>query len=142
MTSINVSGIYPEAGVNFPISYLFMRLLREQLAQIEPQHHAVLQAKYGLDFTLGIILSAKTGTSQVEIKGPSISKKYKVVDYVLYIPFAIAEEAETFYSQYVSFVCTGVATVLEKFMDAGVVKEAVAKFKGCALEQQAEFLQT
>ncbi|TGE20926.1 hypothetical protein [Hymenobacter metallicola] len=140
MISIKVSAIYPEAGVNFPISYLFMRLLREQLAHLEPQQHVVFQAKYGLDFTLGIILSAKSNTSQLEIKGPSSSKKYKVVDYVLYIPFVIAEEAETFYSQYVSFVCTGVSTVLEKFLDAGVVKEAVAKFRACALEKQAEFI--
>ncbi|MCB2378237.1 hypothetical protein LGH70_11620 [Hymenobacter sp. BT635] len=141
MTSINVSAIYSEAGVNFPISYLFMRLLREQLAQLEPQHHAVYQAKYGLDFTLGIILSAKSNTSQLEIKGPSLSKKYKVVDDTLYIPFVIAEEAETFYSKYVSFVCTGVSTVLEKFLDAGVVKGAVAKFRACALEQQTELFQ-
>jgi hypothetical protein len=141
MNSINVSSIYPEAGVTFPISYRFMQLLKEELAQLAQQHFSVFQTAYGQDYTLGIILSASSADVKLEIRGPSISKRYKVVDYVLRIPFGIVEEAETLYSRYVFFVCQGIATVLAKFMAAGVVEEAVAKFRIRALAQQADFLQ-
>ena len=141
MNSINVSSIYPEAGVTFPISYRFMQLLKEELAQLAQQHLSVFQTAYGQDYTLGIILSASSDAVNLEIMGPSISKRYKVVDYVLRIPFGIVEEVETLYSRYVFFVCQGIATVLAKFMAAGVVEEAVAKFKIHALRQQADFLQ-
>jgi hypothetical protein len=141
MNNINVSSIYPEAGVTFPISYRFMQLLKEELAQLAQQHLSVFQTAYGQDYTLGIILSASSDAVNLEIMGPSISKRYKVVDYVLRIPFGIVEEVETLYSRYVFFVCQGIATVLAKFMAAGVVEEAVAKFKIHALRQQADFLQ-
>jgi hypothetical protein len=141
MSNINVSSIYPEAGVTFPISYRFMQLLKEELAHLSEQHLSVFSSEYGQDYMLSLILSANSDAADLEIKGPSISKSYKAVDYVLRIPFAIVEEAETFYSTYVFFVCQGISTVLEKFMDARVVEEAVTKFKNCALEQQAEFLQ-
>ena len=137
---ITVSTVYPEAGVNFQISYKFFKLLRDEL-EASGILSARFNAAFGEDYSLGIIFSTRAKIMDLEIKGPTVSKRYKVVDYVIYIPFGIVMNKETFFNQYVEFVCTGVSTVLVEHTDATDLGFALQRFKSIALERQEDFFE-
>src|SRR5688572_23729096 len=73
------------------------------------------------DFSLGVIVVTKMGVAEIDIKGPSISKKHKVVDYSIFLPETIKD-----IEQYLDFVFTGLASILEKY---GVNKTETLKIR-------------
>ena len=66
--------------------------------------------KYGADFSLGFYVSTKRGTEQLEIKGPSISRKMKIVDFSIFLPDQIKD-----IDHYIDLVFEGVGIVLSRF---------------------------
>jgi len=138
---VRVSEIYPEAGINFPISYKFQRILRTELNLLSPKFEIPFQAKHGKEYALGIILSAKSNLSTLLIKGPSISRKYKVVDYVLYIPFELMSDERSFIANYVRIVCEGIDDIIARYNNEGISAEKEVLDK-LLIEKQSEYLES
>lgn len=137
---ITVAGAYPEVGINFPISYKFNKLLREAIHSPEEDFSDAFQKVYGKEYSLGIILSAKEDTLDLIIKGPSISKRYKAVDYVLYIPFCIIHSQADFFINYVNFVCDGIKSILEKYSQSESMYHKIYSFREEALKKESDFI--
>lgn len=66
--------------------------------------------KYGDDFSIGFMVTRKRGTEVLTIKGPSVSKKMKVVDFSLFLPDEIKD-----LNHYIDLVFEGVGVVLARY---------------------------
>ena len=62
------------------------------------------------EYDLGFIITTKIGVDELFVKGPSISKKMKVVDYTIFLPNIIND-----IEQYVNLVFEGINIVLKKY---------------------------
>jgi hypothetical protein len=78
--------VYIEPGVSFPFSHDFQRRLsKEVTALVQPS--ALFIETYGADFELMFNVSAKQRLKENEIRGPSVFKKTKNVEYTVFLPF-------------------------------------------------------
>lgn len=50
--------------------------------------------RYGADFQLAINLSAKRDTTTNDVRGPTVFKRYKTVDYSVFLPFDAIKHAD------------------------------------------------
>lgn len=84
--SVHVSQIYPEAGVSYPFNHRFQKYLSDLLsAKVRTsQKFAEL---YGPEYDLIFRMSAKEGLARPEIKGPTVFKRDKDVEYTVFLPF-------------------------------------------------------
>lgn len=93
---VSVSQIYIEAGVSFPFSYAMQQFLKEELTGVASDEVAsAFLNRYGSDYGLMIHLSAKRGIDGNEVVGPTVSKKDKLIEYTLFLPFdRISKDAD------------------------------------------------
>lgn len=92
--SIYVSQIYPEAGVSYPFSHRFQKYLSE-LVNSEVGVSQKFVDQYGPDYDLIFRMSAKEGLAAPEIKGPTVFKRDKDVEYTVFLPFDRTAKLET-----------------------------------------------
>jgi hypothetical protein len=78
--------IYIRPGINFPFSHHMQRLLGDELSTVEGDAEAFIR-KYGKDFKLVTNISAEAGTKENLIKGPTIFKRTRDVEYSLFLPY-------------------------------------------------------
>jgi hypothetical protein len=109
---IHFGQIYIEPGVTFPFSILFQRRLSDEVtALIAPS--ALFTQRYGDDWELMFRVSAKRIISDNEIRGPSVFRKSKDVEFTIFLTFdAIQREASVARSA-VTFLLRGVCSVLD-----------------------------
>ena len=80
--------VYIEPGVTFPFSCEFQRRLAEEVSAVaEPS--ATFNNRYGNEFDLHFYISAKSALQVNEIRGPSVSRKNKDVEYTVFLPFDV-----------------------------------------------------
>ncbi|MFN5322247.1 MAG: hypothetical protein ACK493_13815 [Planctomycetota bacterium] len=92
--TIYVSQIYPEAGVSYPFSHEFQKHLGG-LINAEVGMSQRFTEQYGPDYDLIFRVSAKSGLVAPEIKGPTVFKRDKDVEYTVFLPFDRAADLET-----------------------------------------------
>jgi hypothetical protein len=109
---IYFSQIYIEAGVTFPFSHHFQLYLSEKItALLTPSSEFV--KKYGEDWSIMIRISAKRNTKGNEIKGPSVFKKSKDVEFTVFLPFDDIANCENQQKSAIEFLLQGLHSVLE-----------------------------
>jgi hypothetical protein len=84
--NISVGQIYVEAGVSLPFSHLMQIWLGQQLSTLvllTPDFAKV----HGTDFALVIRISARKGLKENDVKGPTVFKRTKDVEYTLFLPY-------------------------------------------------------
>ena len=84
--NISVGQIYIEPGVNFPFSHLMQVWLGQQLSALASPTADFVNA-YGIDFSLVIRISARKSLKANEIKGPTVFKRTKDVEYTIFLPY-------------------------------------------------------
>ncbi len=84
--NVYVSQMYVEVGAVYPFSVHFQRYLGEELSKRVPSSDAFV-SRYGIDFDLIFRMSAKSNISVAEIKGPTIFKKDKDIEFTIFLPF-------------------------------------------------------
>ncbi len=105
--------IYVEPGIVFPFSHLFQRRLsREVTSRVKPSMTFV--EKYGIDWELMFRISAKTQIDEMEIRGPSVYKADKDVEYVLFLPFDVIARSECVPKSALRFLFNGFCDVLRQ----------------------------
>lgn len=126
MAFINSSSIYVED--NFDISYKILSLIGVKLnSLIYPSE--LFNKKYK-GFQLVFIDSSKRQFETLTVKGPSVSKKYQCVEYVIYIPYLAVLNSDNYLETYLNFYEQGVIEVLSKYqIDATKVPEAFTEIK-------------
>lgn len=84
---IFIGQIYTKVGITFPFSLRFQKWLGDALStRVEASEHFTKQ--FGKSFALGIRISAKDGILTPEIKGPTVFKKDKTVEFTIFLPHA------------------------------------------------------
>ena len=110
---IYVSQIYPEAGVSYPFSHRFQKCLSE-LVNAEVGVSPKFADQYGPDYDLIFRMSAKEGLAMPEIKGPTVFKRDKDVEYTVFLPFDRTVELESStLSRAVEMLLASMITVLD-----------------------------
>jgi len=80
-----IGQIYIKAGVAFPFSLRFQRWLGDALSErVEVSEQ--FSKKFGADFGLGLRISAKEDIERPEIKGPTVFKRDKNVEFTIFLP--------------------------------------------------------
>jgi len=104
--------IYIVPGISFPFSTDFqLRLSREVTDLVEPSSKFI--KKYGSDFKLIFRISAKTRLQDNEIKGPSVYRKDKDVEYVVFLPFDVIATHDDAPKHALRFLLKGVCEVFD-----------------------------
>jgi hypothetical protein len=66
--------------------------------------------KYDLEYSIGFIVASKKGTNRLEIKGPTLWKRKKYVDFSIFLPDEIKD-----LDHYIDLVFEGIGLVLAKY---------------------------
>jgi len=83
---IFVSQIYVEVGVSYPFSHRFQKYLSEELSKRISASDTFVR-EYAEDFDVVFNVSAKADIMQPEIKGPTVFRKDKDVEFTVFLPF-------------------------------------------------------
>lgn len=90
--NVGVGQIYIRPGIKFPFSHHMQIWLGERLEALDlpaPE----FEKRYGGDFTLMLNLSAKERLDALEVKGPTVFKTDKDVEYTIFLPFDVITAA-------------------------------------------------
>ena len=108
---IHFGQISIEPGVTFPFSLLFQRRLSDEVtALVAPS--ATFSQRYGDDWALIFRVSAKRIIGENEIRGPSVFRKSKDVEFTIFLPFDAIQHEESVARSAVAFLLRGVCSVL------------------------------
>jgi hypothetical protein len=110
---VSVTQIYIEPGVWFPFSHHMQRFLREQLSTLSGEASEFCK-KYGNNFALTINISAKQQIASSQIKGPSVFRKTRDVEYTLFLPFDAIMTPLGGCRAAAEFLLDGVRTIFQK----------------------------
>lgn len=104
--------IYIESGVSFPFSHLFQRRLSQEItALVEPSTKFIKE--YGEDFEVMFRISAKEALQHNEIRGPTVFKKTKDVEYTVFLPFTVIMRHIDAPKHALSYLLKGVSDVFD-----------------------------
>ncbi len=81
---IFVGQFYIEPGINYPFSHIFQRWISNELSSLVPPSPAFDRQYPGFD--LMFRMSAKAELASPLIKGPTVFKKTKDVEYSIFLP--------------------------------------------------------
>src|SRR5262249_53152793 len=96
-----------------PFSHLFQHRISEAVtALIEPSGKFL--KKYGEDFELIFYMSAKRDLRENEIRGPTVFKKAKDVEFTVFLPFDVIMRHSDAPRQALLFLMKGVCDVLDR----------------------------
>lgn len=84
--NVYISQIYIQAGVSFPFSHHFQLYLSQELTKrVKPSDLFI--NKYGEDFSLMFRMSAKAELTVPEIKGPTVYRKDRDVEFSIFLTY-------------------------------------------------------
>ncbi len=129
--NVDIGQLYIEPGVNFPFSHHMQVLVSEQLSEIAKPTLG-FSRRYGESFDLIIRLSARKGTEENVIMGPTVFKKAKDVEYSLFLPYDAIMRAPDSRRAAVVFMLDGIQAVLQK---AGVEAEGLPARREAIIER-------
>jgi hypothetical protein len=121
---IFVGQIYIEPGINYPFSLIFQKWLSQKLTELV-QPSAKFLKTYSIDYNLIFRISAKTKIHEPEIKGPTVFKRDKNVEFTIFLPHnGIEACGQNESTRALNFLMDGVVTVLQSLdIDAARVVE-------------------
>jgi hypothetical protein len=82
---IRITGLYPEAGVSFTISYKVPKFIRGVLAKIVETHPGLADVEPGYDWSL--MVGTRRKCRAVEVLGPDRNKRQKIVNWGVTLPY-------------------------------------------------------
>lgn len=86
------SAWYNEIGFKFNFSYKVTRFIREELIiNIMEPYKLVEKEK---DYHLDLVVATDSKTTELEVRGPDVRKRAKLIDYGLWLPHDIINNAE------------------------------------------------
>jgi hypothetical protein len=145
---IRCSQIYIEPGVNFPFSHIAIKYIDEGISDLVVPSAKFIH-KYGDDYRLIFNISAKHSLEENEIRGPTVFKRTKDVEYSIFLPFTVIVSRADAPQTALKFLFQGIYAVFDSLeIDASRVREQEpsmiehvcsdqAMFRGKLLESDA-----
>ena len=114
--------IYIQVGINFPFNYLFQIFLGEKITELVKPSLKFIK-RFAEDYSLMFRVSAKKELAENEIKGPSVYKKNKDVEFSIFLPYSVIMKHEEPNREALNYLFKGIYEVLEKYeIDVLVLK--------------------
>ena len=107
-----IGAIFSQVGISFKISHKVVKLIWNELEE-KITLSETFEKKYK-NYTLSFLYSARE-ENDFEIKGPIISKRYKVVEYVINMPYLKIQSDPEVYNVFLSYMEKGIRTVFEQY---------------------------
>lgn len=111
---VGLAQIYPEVGVHFENIFPWEKAKEWRIALERNLIPDGIFKKKHKDYQLVFLISASTLIGDLLIKGPTISKRNKTIDYVLWIPYARVVNDPKPLTKLTEYFKQGVAEVLRK----------------------------
>ena len=105
------SQIYIQEGVNYPFSHVFQQYLSKNITELTESSEQ-FDKEYGNDWDIMFRISAKKELDKVEIKGPTVFKKTKDVEYTIFLPFVNIDLKSNKYSLAIENIIDSVCSIL------------------------------
>src|SRR5262252_8362153 len=87
---VHFGQIYVEPGITFPFSLHFQRRLSDEVSALLAPSAKFIQ-QYGENWELMFRISAKRTIHDCEIRGPSVFKKDKDLEFTIFLPFDVIQ---------------------------------------------------
>lgn len=108
---VHFGQIYIESGVAFPFSHAFQRRMSDEVSSlVDPS--PLFVKKYGADYDLIFRISAKAAIRETEIRGPSVFRKNKDVEYSIFLPFTVIRDSGDVIRAAMGYIFDAVLSVL------------------------------
>lgn len=107
-----IGAIFSQVGISFNISHKVIKLIWNGL-----EERIFLSENYEkrhTDYTLAFLYSAREG-NDFAIKGPTVSKRYRIVEYVICMPYKEILSDVEIYNVFLTYMETGIRTVFEQY---------------------------
>jgi hypothetical protein len=108
---VHFGQIYIQTGVTFPFSFLFQYHLSEEVSALVTRSAQFTQ-QYGPDWELMFRISAKRSILDNEVRGPTIFRKDKDVEFTIFLPFDVIQTEASVSRSAIEFLLRGVCSVL------------------------------
>jgi hypothetical protein len=109
---IQLVQIYIEPGVAFSFSHHFQRRMGAEITSlVEPSSSFVKD--YAHDYKLVFNMSAKNAIDDNEIRGPTVFRKTKDVEYSIFLPFDLITKATDVPRAALRYLLKGICAVLD-----------------------------
>ncbi len=108
--NVSIGQIYVKPGISFPFSHLMQQWVSEELSSLSGPGTAFKQ-KYGAAFSLMLRISADTNIIENVIKGPTVFKRTKDVEYTIFLPFDVIKAAPDGCATAMRYILAGVREV-------------------------------
>lgn len=120
---VHFGQIYIKPGVRFPFSHHFQERLSEEVTALVRPSGKFIQ-KYGIDFKVVFNISAKKGIQDNEVRGPTVFKKTKDIEYTVFLPYDVIMREPDTCKCALTYLLRGVraAFALLDIDDVGLVK--------------------
>jgi hypothetical protein len=106
--------IYIQAGISFPFSYVFQNFLGTKVTElIKPSSKFI--KRYAEDYSLIFRISAKKELTANEIRGATVYKKDKDVEFSIFLPYTPIIQNEDPNREALKYLFDGIYEVLEKY---------------------------
>jgi hypothetical protein len=109
---IYVTQIYIQAGVGFPFTHRFQQFISRELTNRVQLSERFIE-QYGEDFDLTFNMSAKSEIADTEIKGPTVFRRDKDVEYTIFLPFDDQTQDSDLLHSIVVKLLAGIVRVLD-----------------------------
>ena len=106
------SAIFSQVGISFKISHKVIKLIWNELENKITLSD--LYSKKHKEYTLVFIYSAREQNDFV-IMGPTISKRYKVVEYAIYMPYQEIQSDLKIYDVFLTYLEKGIREIFEMY---------------------------
>lgn len=106
------SQVYIEPDANFPFSVHFQRLMTEEVTAITTPSSKFTES-FGIVSELIFRISAKHQLEDNEIKGPTVFKNAKDVEFTIFLPFDVIRGRADASKQALHFLLKGVCSVFD-----------------------------
>ncbi len=107
-----IGAIFSQVGISFEISHKVVKLIWNDLEQKVSLSEA-FEKKYK-NYTLVFLYSAREENDFL-VKGPTISKRYKVVEYVIRMPYKEIQSDEEVYKVFLFYMEKGIREVFGEY---------------------------
>lgn len=106
--------IYIQVGVSFPFNYLFQNFLGTKVTEFVQSSPKFIKL-YGEDYSLIFRVSAKKELTTNEIKGATIYKKKKHIEFTIFLPYTLIMQNAEPNKEALKFLFDGIYEVLDKY---------------------------
>lgn len=123
---VHFGQIYIEPGVNFPFSHGFQLRLGKEITDLVSPSPSFIK-KYGPDWELMFRISAKSGREDNEIRGPTVFRKDKDLEYTVFLPDDTIKRSTKVPETAMQFLLEGCCTAFEILaIDTAMLKGRMA----------------